>query len=243
MLEFASGNHRVVVFRDLTPPGHVQANQVVFVDGEEALLADPGGRAVFNKLVSEIAKAAPVPRVKYLFFSHQDPDIVGAAAAWYSAAVNARILIPSVWLRFLPHAFQQSIEEQRVEPVPDEGGVVKLGGCELKLIPAHFLHSPGNFQIYDPVLKLLYSGDLFASIFPPGVDYDFADDLDSHVKYMEGFVKRYIPTRSAIERWLSVARGLEIEVIVPQHGALIRGKENVAKALEWLSRAKGFFDA
>ncbi|MEM4899876.1 MAG: MBL fold metallo-hydrolase [Thermofilum sp.] len=242
MLEFTSGGHRVVVFRDLTPEGHVQANQVVFVDEGEGLLADPGGRAVFNKLIAEIAKAVPALRVKYLFFSHQDPDILGAAAAWYSAAPQAKILIPSVWQRFLPHAFQQAIEENRVVPIPDEGGTVKLGSCELKLVPAHFLHSPGNFQIYDPVLKLLYSGDLFASLLPAGLDYDFADDLDSHLRYMEVFLKRYIPTRLAIERWLETVKGLEIEVIVPQHGALIRGRENVARALEWLSRAKGFFD-
>lgn len=243
MLEFASGNHKVVVFRDLTPPGHVQANQVVFVDGGEGLLADPGGRVVFNELVAESAKAVPLPRVKYLFFSHQDPDILGAAAVWYSAAFNAKILLPSIWLRFLPHAFHRAVEDERVEPIPDEGGVVKLGSCELRLIPAHFLHSPGNFHIYDPVLKLLYSGDLFASLFPAGVDYDFADDLDLHAKYMEGFAKRYIPTRLAIQRWLEAVKGLEIEVIVPQHGALIRGRDNVARAMEWLGRVRGFFDA
>ena len=29
-------------------------------------------------------------------------------------------------------------------------------------LPAHFLHSVGNFHIYDPIAKILYTGDLGA---------------------------------------------------------------------------------
>ena len=243
MIVFGEGEHKVVVFRELTPPGHVQANQVLIVDHGEGLLADPGGRVVFNALVREMAPFVPPPRVRYLFFSHQDPDILGAAAVWYSALFNAKILIPAVWLRFLPHSFHEGADlEGRVVGIPDEGMEVRLGEVELRLIPAHFLHSPGNFQIYDPHLRLLYSGDLFASLFPPGVDYDFADDFDSHAKHMESFHSRYVPTRRAIEAWLRRVEGLDIEVIVPQHGAVIRGRENVRRALDWLRSRRGYLD-
>lgn len=243
MIVFEKGEHKAVVFRDFTPPGHVQANQFLIVDKGQGLLADPGGRVVFNRLIAEMSSFVPPPRVKYLFFSHQDPDILGAAAVWYAGLENAKILLPNIWLRFLPHSFHQSLDlEGRAEGIPEEGSTIQLGECKLQLVPAHFLHSPGNFQIYDPCLKILYSGDLFASLFPSEVDYDFAENFDSHVQYMEFFHKRYIPSSRAVQEWLQRVKDLEIEVIVPQHGAIIRGKENVQKALEWIRGIKGYLD-
>uniref|UniRef100_A0A7C3SPL2 MBL fold metallo-hydrolase n=1 Tax=Thermofilum pendens TaxID=2269 RepID=A0A7C3SPL2_THEPE len=240
---FDNGNHKVAVFRDLTPKGHVQANQVVFVDSGEGLLADPSGRGVFSRLASEISSVVPAPKVRYIFFSHQDPDVTGASASWFVSLPNAVILIPRLWSRFIPHFFPQDTSiSHRVQEIPDEGGVVKLGASELRIIPAHFLHSPGNFQIYDPVSKILFSGDLFASLLPEGVDYDFVENFEEHVKYMEPFHRRYIPSMRAIEMWLEQVRNLEIETIVPQHGAILRGRESVTKALAWIRTVKCFLD-
>lgn len=243
MIVFEKGEHKIIVYRGFTPKGYVQANQFLIVDSGEGLLADPGGRVVFNRLIAEMSRFVPPPRVKYLFFSHQDPDILGAAAVWYAALENAKILLPQIWLRFLPHSFHTQVDlEGRVEGIPDQGGTVQLGECMLHLIPAHYLHSPGNFQIYDPCLKILYSGDLFASLFPAGVDYDFVEDFDIHVQYMELFHKRYIPSNRAVQRWLKRIEGLEIEGIVPQHGAIIKGRDNIKKALDWISSIKGYLD-
>ncbi len=240
---FDDGNHKVVVFRDLSPRGHVQTNQVLFVDGGEGLLADPGGRGVFSKLVTEISSVLPAPRVKFVFFSHQDPDVAGASASWFVSLPNAVILIPRLWSRFIPHFFPQDTSiSHRVQEIPEEGGSLRLGESELRLIPAHFLHSPANFQVYDPVSKILFSGDLFASLLPKDMDYDFVENFEDHVKYMEFFHRRYIPSARAIERWLEQARSLDIEVIVPQHGAIIRGRDNVEKALAWVKTLKCFLD-
>ena len=59
-----------------------------------------------------------------------------------------------------------------------------MGGETLYALQAHFLHSEGNFQVYDPVGKVLYTGDLGASL---GQDYIEVGDFDEHLKYMEGF--------------------------------------------------------
>jgi flavorubredoxin len=240
---FDSGNHKVVVFRHLTPKGQVQANQVLFVDSGEGLLADPSGRGVFSGLVAEISSVLPAPKVKYIFFSHQDPDVAGASASWFVSLPNAIVLVPRLWSRFIPHFFPQDASiSHRVQEIPDEGGSLRLGESELRLIPAHFLHSPGNFQIYDPVSKVLFSGDLFASLLPEGEDYDFVESFEEHVKRMEPFHRRYIPSVRAVERWLERVKGLEIEAIVPQHGAIIRGRDNVEKALAWVRTVKYFLD-
>jgi len=69
-------------------------------------------------------------------------------------------------LRFAPH-FGVDVEDlRRIVPVDDRGTRINIPtGC-LELIPAHFLHSVGNFSVYDPQSKILFSGDIGASVMP-----------------------------------------------------------------------------
>jgi flavorubredoxin len=100
-------------------------------------------------------------------------------------------------------------------------------------LPAHFIHSAGNFQLYDPLAKILYTGDLGASL---GQTYVTMENFDDHVQYMEPFHRRYVASGKALQLWAEMVAPLDIEVIAPQHGAMIVGKENVQRFIEW---AKG----
>jgi flavorubredoxin len=59
------------------------------------------------------------------------------------------------------------------------------------------------------------------------------EDFEEHAKLMEGFHRRYIASKKAIEFWLKLIDGLKIDVIAPQHGAIFEG-DNVKKFLNWL---------
>jgi hypothetical protein len=54
-----------------------------------------------------------------------------------------------------PHFTKAGKTENRVIGVPDRGGRLPLGHNELWLLPAHFMHSEGNFHFYDPVSRIL----------------------------------------------------------------------------------------
>ena len=120
---------------------------------------------------------------------------------------------------------------ERVDPIPDEGMVLDLEGSQMVVIPAHFLHSVGNFHLYDPISKILYTGDLGASV---GLEERVVTDFDAHIPYMEGFHRRYMSSTRAVRAWVQMARALDIDTIAPQHGALFQGPEMVARFLDWL---------
>lgn len=227
---FEQGEHKVVVFQELTSASVVQANQFVIIHKGEAMLLDPGGHKVFSKLKSDIAKHVPPQSIKYIFLSHQDPDIVAALNGWL-LTTNAEAYISKLWIRFLPHFGLESQMEGRVHPIDDKGMVLDLNGCELKILPAHFLHSPGNFQVYDPCSKILFSGDLGASL---GQPYNVVENFEEHVKYMEGFHRRYMASNKIMRLWAKMVRQLDIEVIAPQHGAIFKGKDMVNRFIEWV---------
>ena len=142
-------------------------------------------------------------------------------------------------MRFITHFGVDKMVLNQITPIPDNGMVVNLGGCKLKLIPAHYLHSPGNFQVYDPIAKILYSGDLGASI---GTDDDIVKDFDQHLQFMEGFHKRYMPGSKAMRMWAKTVRQLEIDTIAPQHGSAFVGSEMVNRFIDWIDNLSCGFD-
>ncbi len=227
---FESENHKNVWFNDLSSGHMVQANQHLIVDNGETMILDPGGHKVHTKLYAEVAVRFPVNGIKHIFFSHQDPDIIAAANGWLMMT-DADAYLSALWMRFIPHFGVDELVQDRITPIPDEGMSVQVGQNPVKFVPAHFLHSSGNFQVYDPISKVLYTGDLGASL---GNSYPVVEDFESHIQYMEGFHQRYIPTTKALKMWVNTVRQLDVDIIAPQHGAVFPTRELSAKFIDWI---------
>jgi flavorubredoxin len=226
---FDNGNHRNLLLEDFGGGVAVQANQHLIIHGNEGMILDPGGHKVFNKAFAETSSLLGKAQLRYLFLSHQDPDIVAATNGWLMTT-DADAYASTLWLRFIPHFGLDHLVAERLKGIDDGGMILDLAGCDLMVLPAHFLHSPGNFHVYDRVSKVLYSGDLGASI---GNDYRIVEDFDAHLPSMEGFHKRYMACRAAMARWANMARQLDIEIIAPQHGAMFKGKEICDRFIDW----------
>ncbi len=226
---FDDGNHKNILLEDFGAATAVQANQHLIIHDDEGMILDPGGHKVFNKVAATLATCLEGGKLRYIFLSHQDPDIVAAINAWLMTT-EADAYVSVLWERFVPHFGVDKFVVNRLKPIPDEGMILDLNGVSLSILPAHFLHSCGNFQVYDPISKILYSGDLGASF---GMDYIEVPDFDAHIQYLTGFHKRYIVNNEILKAWAAMIRSLDIEIIAPQHGALIKGREMVAQFIDW----------
>ena len=227
---YDDGTHRNVLLEDFGLKGlAVQANQHVIVHGKQGMILDPGGHKVYSQALAETMAILGGNELRYIFLSHQDPDIVAAVNGWLMTT-DAEAYVSQIWLRFVPHFGLDHLVADRLKPISDEGMVLDLAGVRLPVLPAHFLHSPGNFQLYDPIAKILYSGDLGASL---GAEYVYVPDFGAHLQYMESFHKRYMASNAALQAWTRMVRGLDIEIIAPQHGAIFKGKEMVEQFIDW----------
>ena len=151
-------------------------------------------------------------------------------ATWLEIT-SAPVYVPSIWLRILPHYGITSM--QRFIGVPDEGMKLTLGsGLSLDLLPAHFLHSEGQINVYDPVAKVLFSGDIGGAIVPGGDASAFVDNFVAHIPFIEGFHRRYMCGNRAARYWVEAVSRLEIDFIAPQHGPVYRGVA-VGDFLDW----------
>jgi flavorubredoxin len=109
--------------------------------------------------------------------------------------------------------------------------MLRLGGLDLELIPAHYLHSSGNFNLYDAQARILFSGDIGASLEANDVPM-YISDFDDHIQHIELFHRRWMPSNRVKNQWIKRVRALEIDIMIPQHGRIYRG-EQVQRFLDW----------
>lgn len=235
---FDSGIHKCIVFDDILTGDKdpdIQANQFLIIHNGEGLLYDPGGVKVFDSLYKRVSEFIKPSGIKTIVLSHQDPDAGAAISLWISACYG-KIMMPSLWLRFVPHFVRTEKLLDYYIPIPEKGMRYNLNDSEIIMLPAHFLHSPGNIQIYDSVSKILFSGDLGTSIIPGAKGFLEVTDFNEHIKFMEGFHKRYMVSQKVCKLWANMVRKLDIEAIVPQHGhRYFKGKTMVNRFIEWIS--------
>lgn len=230
---FESDNHRFVLLNESEPGEEegVRSNQFLIMHNSHGVLLDPGGFGVMPRVLAEMLLYLGPEQICAIMLSHQDPDIVGGLQTWLELC-KAPVYVSRIWLRFLPHYGLKDMS--RFFGVPDEGKECEPApGFRLKLVPAHFLHSEGQINVYDPVSKILFSGDIGAAMLPADKNDAFVDSFATHIPYIKGFHQRYMCSNKAIRCWLETIADLEIEMIAPQHGPVYRGQA-VRDFLHWL---------
>lgn len=211
-------------------------NQFLIIHNNEGVLLDPGGVHVFPRVLANVSENIDTKNIKAIFYTHQDPDVSSGVALWSSTLENSKIYISALWERFLPHfgVFDSSI----LKPIDDKGGKIEFSdGKYLEIIPAHFLHSLGNFILYDPISKILFSGDIGVGVVQPSEENIYVENFENYVKHMEGFHKRYMASNIAARKWIERVSKLDVEMMVPQHGLLFKKKEYL-EFLNWFKNLK-----
>jgi len=233
---YNDGDHKCFSYEDIVGSHGVQSNQFLVVDDGHAALIDPGGDLTYPDLYQHLSQEITVKDLDYVIASHQDPDIVSSLSHWI-AGTECKIVIPEVWERFIPHLCRSAKVkemEKRLVAIPDGGKALPVGNALLVAIPAHYLHSEGNFQFYDPTSKILFSGDLGASFADKEDLSDPVTDFANHIPYMLGFHRRFMGSNKILRLWVSMVRQLDLEWVVPQHGRSFKGKEIIDEFLNWL---------
>ncbi len=227
---FNNGSHRCLMFSDFGHEDGVQANQFLIVDSGTGALIDPGGNLAYGELYLGVTACFPPHKLSAILASHADPDIIASLDRWMTAT-SAPVYISRIWERFIPHFCKPGKTSGRVVGVPDRGMRIPVGQCELVALPAHFMHSEGNFQFWDPISGILFSGDLGVSI---GVDPGTTiTDLEPHIPSMLAFHRRYMVSAKVLRLWAEMVRTLPIRKIVPQHGAPMEGPA-VQQFIDWI---------
>lgn len=191
-------------------------NPYLLVDGDDAILFDPGpGHAVFRDLIlDKLQQIVPLERIRHLVVHHQDPDLC-AMIPFIEGALHPEVtvLAPPHAALFVPYYGIRS----PILPVGD-GDVLELtSGRRIRFIHLPYVHFVGNMVSYDGTSRTLFSSDLFGGFARDWELWAGAGNLDS----ARSFLEYYVDTTDALRLAHSRLRTLAIDRILPQHGSLI----------------------
>lgn len=235
---YNDGQHKCLMFTDM---GHgtgnvgVQSNQFAIINNNHACIVDPGGNQTYSDLTMELRKHTNMNLIETILASHADPDIIASVAKWMMHT-NANLHISKLWEHFVPHFMTGTRTADRIVAIPDEGANIMLGRSVIQALPAHFLHSEGNFHFYDATSNILFTGDMGASIGKPNsAPVHTAKDFIGHLKYIEGFHRRYMVSNKVCKLWVEMVRYMGVSMLAPQHGCVYTG-EAIGMFLEWIEK-------
>lgn len=234
---FDDGEHKCVMFSfddEAHEDSYLSVNQYLIVQHGAGVLIDPGSEAIFDELYDAVSEHIEIDKIKFIFFSHQDPDVSGSIGQW-AATTSAKFIMSALWVRFMSH--YGFMDMDRVMALPDHGAKLKFGNDSLKFLPAHFLHSPGNFTLYDTRSKIIFSGDIGAAVLPSVDGAKEVHDFEQHKQALEGFHQRYMGSNKLCRAWVDGVKKNSVDIIAPQHGFVFEG-EHVEEFLQWLSELK-----
>ncbi|MBR5264201.1 MAG: FprA family A-type flavoprotein [Clostridia bacterium] len=162
----------------------------------------------------------------YLVVQHMEPDHSANILNFIKAYPNVTVVASAKAFAMMQNFFGTSFEEQRL--VVGEGSVLELGKHTLTFYTAPMVHWPEVIVTYDSCDKVLFSADGFGKFGTWDADEPWEDEAR---RYYFGIVGKY---GTQVQALLKKAAGLDIAMICPLHGPVLR--ENLAHYLHLYDR-------
>ena len=211
-------------------PEGVSYNSYLILDEKVAILDTADQRKSDEwraRLTEELQSRTP----DYLIVHHMEPDHAANIAAVASAYPEAKIILSAAAMKMLPNFFPSIDLTPRCQVVK-EGDTLSLGRHTLQFIAAPMVHWPEVLMSYDRTEGVLFSADGFGKFgalcneayTPDGTLADWACEAR---RYYFNIVGKY---GMQVQNVLKKASALDIQVIAPLHGPVLKGND-MAKAI------------
>jgi flavorubredoxin len=183
---------------------------VAVIDTVKAEYAD-----TFFERLEQVAR---YDEITVIVLNHLEPDHTGALPELMRRAPQARLYI-SVKAQTMLKGLLKS-EDLAYTPV-DSGDTVDLGGRTLTFLNTPFLHWPDTQCTYLNEEALLFSGDVFGCHFCDARLFnDRVGDFRFSFEYYYQHIMR--PFREHVRAGLDLIEPLELRLIAPAHGPILR---------------------
>lgn len=202
-------------------PNGMSYNSYAIVDDKIAIM-DTVDQHFTHEWLDNIRDALGSRRPDYLVVQHMEPDHSANIANFMKTYPDAVIVSSVKAFAMMLNFFGTDYEDRRI--VVKEGDTLSLGKHTLAFVEAPMVHWPEVIMTYDTADKVLFSADGFGKFGALDVDEPWDDEAR---RYFIGIVGKY---GAQVQAVLKKAAGLDIAVICPLHGPVL--KDNLFKYLK-----------
>ncbi len=187
------------------------------VKGEKIAVIDTAKGRFYEQFVSNIKCLVEPEDIDYIVCNHMEPDHSGSLSRFLREAKNARVVVSTTGEHFVNNIVNAEVNALKM----GDGDVLDLGGKTLRFIFAPFLHWPDTMFTYVVEDKVLFPCDVFGSHYCDGRLYDdLVGDFGQEFRYYYQGIMR--PFKEKVLQAVDKIRDLEIEIIAPSHGPILR---------------------
>lgn len=209
---------REVPFHRLTLTKGTTYNSYLLKTGKPTVI-DTVDMEFGREYAEKIAEMIDPLDIQYIVINHTEPDHSGGLAALASKATNATIVCTEI---AVPEIQQMYKLQHRNYLVVKDGDQLDIGGKTLLFKETPYLHTEETMITYSIEDKILFPCDIFST--HVAVEHPFADEAGYDITAdFIGYYQAIIhPHRRYVRTLMEAIRDLEIEIIAPSHGYILR---------------------
>lgn len=210
-------DHKIDLFEgQYTVPNGMAYNSYAIID-EKVAVMDTVDKNFTHEWLDNLASALGDRKPDYLIVQHMEPDHSANILNFMNTYTNAVIVSSNKAFTMMKNFFGTDFADRRI--IVGEGDTLSLGQHNLTFVTAPMVHWPEVIVTYDSTDKVLFSADGFGKFGALDADEDWACEAR---RYYIGIVGKY---GSQVQAMLKKASALDIEIICPLHGPVL--KENL----------------
>ncbi len=210
-------DHNIDLFEgQYVVPNGMAYNSYVILDDKVAVM-DTVDVNFTHQWLDNIKKALAGRQPDYLVVQHMEPDHSANIMNFIKTYPSAKIVSSAKAFAMMKQFFGTDFTDGRI--VVGEGDTLNLGEHVLTFVTAPMVHWPEVIVTYDSKDKVLFSADGFGKFGALDVEEDWACEAR---RYYIGIVGKY---GAQVQALLKKAAGLDIQIICPLHGPIL--KENL----------------
>ena len=221
---YLGGNdRRLALFENHYPiPRGVSYNSYMVMD-EKTVLLDTVDSAISDVFFDNIAYVLGDRKLDYIIVNHMEPDHCANLGRLLEVYPDVQVICNNKTINMINQFFTVDISDRLT--LVKEGDTFSTGKHVFTFVMAPMVHWPEVMVTYDTTDKILFSADAFGSwgalngnLFNDDNNID-RDWLDDARRYYTNIVGKYGPS---VQGLLKKAAGLDIQMICPLHGPIIR---------------------
>lgn len=226
-----ASDRRLALFENIYPIAAGVSYNSYLLNDEKTVLLDTVDHSVCMQFMENLSHALNGKKLDYLIVNHMEPDHAATIGEVVRRYPEVKIVANAKTVAMINQFFDFDAQERSL--IVKEGDTLNTGKHTFTFVMAPMVHWPEVMVTYDTTDKILFSADAFGS-FGALNGHLFDDNIDFNNQYVHearryytNIVGKYGPSVQAL---LKKAASLEINMICPLHGLII--KSHIADFIE-----------